>query len=318
MKALRIKYLVMFLLIVCLSGIYLTIGSQWRFDTSSSIILSIRLPRLILALITGSVLALSGAIMQGILQNPLADPYLLGISGGAVLGTTVAGILFEGNIIVSVLFSFMGGLGAFFLTLFIAGISGGNRRYAMIIAGILIGSFASAGVAVLYIVFRQGISSFFYTVMGSLNRVFITGYIPLYITVCAIIVLLVMYLVSRAKRMEIISSGSDIAETSGIEVKKEILSSLVITAFIVSAVVAFTGIIGFVGIMVPHIVRRFVPMKFFHVYMFSLLGGALLLTGSDLIAKSVMSAEIPVGVITSLLGIPFFIYILKRGQDVQN
>lgn len=288
--------------------IYITFGRP-----SLPVILDFRLPRIIIAVITGGTLAVCGGLMQGILQNPLADPYLLGISGGAVLGAVISSVLFKGNIIASVLLSFLFGNAAFFATLLLSGLSS-NRRYAMIISGIMISSLTGAVVVILHVLSSRSSVQLFYTLMGSLNVVIMKTYTWLYIVIGAVVLLLLIYIGIKSRELDVIASGSDIAYTSGIDVRKVTLSVLLASSFAVSAVVSFTGIIGFIGIMVPHIVRRFVPLKHIHIFAVSFIGGAAMLLLSDFGARAFTVSQLPVGVITSILGIPFFLYLL-RGRN---
>lgn len=306
------KYITALFILAAIAYLYIILGRGMTFNVSSDILIGIRLPRLILAIITGAALASGGAVMQGILRNPLADPYLLGISGGAVLGSAISHMLFPGNIILSVILSFAGGFSIFMLTLLIAGIWKGNRQYAMVIAGIMTGTFASSAVALLFIFANRGASEYFYTVMGTLNIIFINKHLWLYIGTGVLILVSLFILILKSREMDIISSGYDIALTSGINVRKTMYMTMILTAFTVSMTVAFTGIIGFVGIMVPHIVKRFTPSRHFHIYIMSMICGSILLTMADFAVKNMFPYEIPVGIVTSLLGIPFFIYVLKR------
>ncbi len=312
----RNKYFLISLVFIIISLLHIFLNRNFSLLNNNFILLNFRLPRYILAITAGGVLAISGAIMQGILQNPLADSYLVGISGGAVLGNTIASIMFPGNIIISVVFSFIFGYIAFSIVLIISSFANVNKNYAMIIAGILISSLCSSIVTILYIVSAKTSVELFYTVMGTLNIVFLRDYIYLYIAILIIIFVSVIYIIMKSKEMDIISSGYEIAFTSGVNYKRDKNIFLFISAFIVSLLIAFTGIIGFVGIMVPHIIKRFIPFKYIHIFIFSFIGGGILLLFSDFIAKNFTSFEIPIGVITSLIGIPFFLFILRENKNI--
>ncbi len=309
------KYILFVLIFIIISVIYIFTGNGFSINNSSFVILHLRFPRYLLAIMTGAILAFSGAMIQGVLRNPLADPYLLGISGGAVLGNAIAGLIVPGNVPLSILLSFIGGFSAFAATLFISGLWKGNRQYSTIIAGIMTGTFSSSAVALIYVFSKKGPGEYFYAIMGTLNVMFYRNLIPLYLLIIAVLLLLIFIMLMLSKEMDVISSGYDIAETSGISVRRTVYTSLTISAFLVSAVVAFAGVIGFVGIMVPHLIRRLSPAKHLHIYLLSLLGGAILLLFADVIVRNVFVFEIPVGIITSLIGIPFFIYVLKKGNN---
>ena len=309
------KYLLFILSLMIISFFHIFYGKNFSFITDRFILLHFRLPRYIFAFIAGGVLAISGALMQGLLQNPLADGYLVGIAGGAILGNTIASILFPGNLLLSVIISFIFGYIMFVIVLLISSLSSNNSRYSMIISGIMISSFSSAIVTILYIVSKKTSIELFYTIMGTLNIVFLQKYIVLYIVSIVLIIIGIIYIILHSKEMDIIASSYDIAYTSGIEVKKIANIFFIIAAFIVSVIIAFTGIIGYIGIVVPNIIKRIVPSKYIHIYILSLLGGATLLLFSDFIVKSFTNFEIPVGVVTSIIGIPFFIFLLRGNRE---
>ena len=307
-----LKYASLLFILTLIGVLYIILGRHGSISLNESIIISIRLPRLILAIMTGAVLASTGALMQGLLRNPLADPYLLGISGGAVLGHSLSYIIFPGNLIFAIIMSFAGGFTAFASTIFLAQLWKGNREYSMIISGIMISTFSSSAVALIFIFSQRNISEYFYTIMGSLNIIFLRDYMLIYMLLLGIIAVVMILLVLKSRELDIVSAGYEVGLTSGINVKRTMYLTLILSAFAVSVVVAFAGIIGFVGIVVPHLVRKITDARHFHIFLMSLLLGSILLTGADFIVKNIFVQEIPVGILTSLLGIPIFIYILRR------
>lgn len=302
-------------LFAILSAVYLLFGRGMRYDGGEGVILRLRMIRLITAFFAGGSLAFTGALVQGLLQNPLTDPYILGVSGGALLGSAFSSIFFKGNPIAAVVLSFIFGYSAFLCTLLVAKAVKGDRLYSMVVSGIMVSIFASSSVVLLHIFSGRGAVELFYSLMGSLNIVVIEKYSAFYIALLALITGIIVFLFMRSGRMDVMSAGYEVAFTSGVNYRKEFSLNLLLSSFLVSVVVSFTGIIGFVGIMVPHIAKKLVKPRYAEIYSISFILGATLLTASDFAAKNFTNFEIPVGVITSLAGIPFFIFLLRGAYD---
>lgn len=309
------KIFLIVLLFIISSAAYLLIGRGMKYDGGAGVILQLRAVRLIAAVSAGGILAFTGALIQGLLQNPLTDPYILGVSGGALLGSAFSSVFFRGNPIASVLFSFLFGFSAFLCTLLISKAVKGDRLYSMIVSGIMVSIFTSSSVVLLHIFSGRGAVELFYSLMGSLNIVIIERFALFYIVLLILLAGLIIFLFMRSARMDVMSAGYEVAFTSGIDYRKEFALNLIISSFLVSVVVSFTGIIGFIGIMVPHIAKRIVKPRFAEIYSVSFIFGAMLLLAADFAAKNFTSFEIPVGVITSLAGIPFFIFLLRGAYD---
>lgn len=282
-----------------------------------AIIWEIRLPRILTGVFVGAGLAMSGTVFQALLMNPLADPYTIGISTGAALGATIAIYLSSilGILYVAILPSaFAGALIALFIVISIAGKSQWFSASSLIIAGIIVSSIGSAAISLIKSLSGDEVSIIVFWLMGSLaartwNHVLIL--IPVIIgsgIVCY----------KYGSELNLISLGEINAKTLGVEVKKVRLILLITASLLTATCVSVSGIIGFVGLIIPHILRQFVTTN--HKYLIPLSGivGALLLMLADNITRSFLSVEIPVGVLTTLIGGPFFIYLFTSQRKLKG
>jgi len=279
-------------------------------ENAENILFNIRIPRIMLGLAAGLVLATSGGVLQGMLHNPLAEPYLLGISSGAALGS-IAGLLLR-KIYLMPLFGFAGALLSMLLVWNIAQ----QQRYVdktkLILSGIIVNMFFSAIIALLMSIFRQDLSQIFSILMGNLGYMFSSSniYLLWVIILCAVSGTIILNI--YALRLNVLSLGDYSATSLGVDVYKTRKVLFVLTSFLVGIIVAFVGIIGFVGLIIPHISRMMVGSNNKLVLPLAGILGAGFLIFCDTIARSILVIELPVGVITALFGAPFFVYLLKR------
>ncbi|MGM0370196.1 MAG: FecCD family ABC transporter permease [Bacillota bacterium] len=287
------------------------------FGAQQTIIYNIRLPRVLLAALVGLALATSGTVFQALLKNPMADPYVIGISSGASLGATGGMILdleFEFLALNSIpLLAFLGALSTVFIVYNLA--KEGNKISVgrLLLAGVAIGSFLSAIVSLLMVFNNDSMQQIVYWTMGSLSA---TGWQQVQMVWVYIIV---AYFVVHifAKDLNVLLLGNQTAESLGIEVEiiKRIL--LVTASLLAGAAVAGSGIIGFVGLIIPHLVRLLVGPDHRILIPSSALVGAIFLIVTDIVARTIIApTEIPVGIITALLGGPFFLYLLTKKKSV--
>lgn len=281
-----------------------------------TIVRDIRLPRVILAALVGGMLALSGAVMQGFFQNPMADPYIIGVSSGAALGATTALSLsidfwVWGISSVSVL-AFIGALVA---ALVVAGISLRAGRLpvtVVLLSGVAVASLTSAMTPLMMLATHADLQRIFFWLMGSLSARRWDHVKMVWPYALGGAVLLQFY----ARDLNLILQGEEQAQYLGVEVERVKRTLLVISALLTAAAVAVSGVIGFVGLIVPHVMRLIVGPDHRRLFPASILGGAILVAGADLLARLVLApAELPIGVITSLLGCPFFLYLLRRSRE---
>lgn len=288
-------------------------GAEKGTGPELTIVRDIRLPRVLLAALVGGMLALSGAAMQGFFQNPMADPYIIGVSSGAALGATAALSLsldfwVWGISSVSV-FAFAGALLA---ALLVAGISLREGRLpvtVVLLSGVAVASLASALTPLLMLASQADLQRVFYWLMGSLSSRRWEHLHMVWPYALGGAVLLQCY----ARDLNLILQGEEQAQYLGVEVERVKRVLLVVSALLAAAAVAVSGVVGFVGLIVPHFMRLVVGPDHRRLFPASLLGGAVLVVGADLLARLVLApAELPIGVITSLLGCPFFLYLLRR------
>ncbi len=313
---------IIIILIFFLSLIYLTFGLNFNlqevFNSSSNlnqIILKFRLPRIFLALVVGASLATSGLVFQGLLRNPLAEPYTLGISGSVVLFVNISMILNQDS---KFLFLFNTFFGIIFSILIIYFIFLKKRFsiYQILLAGIMINIICLAIVELLsYFIDYSKIYMSKSWLIGNLS-----GNVDyLFYLMAVVIVLGIIFCYKKSDVIDILSLGETHASFLGINVKKE-QRLLFLTASIIAGIsVAYTGIIGFIGLMIPHIIRIFIGGKTKSIIIPTALFGAFYLLFSDFVAKNILyPTEIPVGVITSFIGGIFFIFFISRKGIYEN
>lgn len=294
-----------------------TSGADNKNLQAHSIILDIRLPRIVLALLVGAVLAVLGTVMQGLFRNPLADPSLIGVSGGASVGASVV-IVLVGGAIVSPLAglslisfgAFIGGVISTLVVYRVATSSLGTSVTTMLLAGIAIGAIAGAFNSLLsYFSDNQMLRQISVWQMGNLGG---ANWLKVSI-MAAVSVLLLLVLPSQSKSLNALLLGESEARHLGIDVQKVKRRLIFLTALGVGISVALAGLIGFIGLIIPHMVRLLIGPDHRWLLPATALAGASLLIIADSIARVVvLPAELPTGILTALLGAPFFVALLIR------
>ena len=282
-------------------------------EVADQIIWQMRIPRVLLGALVGMSLAMAGAALQGLLLNPLADPYIIGVSSGAAAGAGIAVLLGLSGILLGFgvpICAFISALIAVAAVYLLARRGGKVSMLSFILAGVVIGSFMWAVLTFVMTVASQNLEKIVFWTMGSL-----AGSDPwasvMVIVPFAIIGLLVMWAYSR--ELNILALGEESARYLGLNVEslKRIINGT--ATLITAAAVSVSGTIGFIGLMVPHITRRLVGPDHRILVPCSALLGAILTITADAIARTAMApSEIPLGVITALLGAPFFLYLLQK------
>lgn len=296
-------------------------------DSMTSYILQqVRFPRMVMAILTGMSLAVAGVIMQAILRNPLASPFTLGVSSGAsfgaalaiVLGASLFGIeqvIRSARWLIAVN-AFLFGCLAVFIVYGLARLKNSSTT-VLLLAGVAIGHLFSSGVSALkYFSNNEALKDLVVWLMGGFwgaNWEVIGLLAP---SVVVVFVILMLY----AWDLNVLGMGEEVAKTAGVKVKQMRLVTLLSVTFIASATIAFSGVIGFIGLVAPHISRMMIGVDHRYLLPASCLSGAILLLASDTVARTILSpVEIPVGIITSIIGAPFFIYLLvKKRRDFWN
>ncbi|GAB6112160.1 FecCD family ABC transporter permease [Desulfomicrobium salsuginis] len=276
------------------------------------IVRDIRLGRIILSFLTGSALAVSGGVFQGLLRNPLADPFTLGISSGAACGAALAlgfGWALPGPTALP-LAALAGAFAAMGMVLGLSRLAGNFSRESLVLGGIVVSTFLGALIALIKSLNEESLSAIVFWIMGSFQgRGFDhVGVMLPYLAVGGATVFLL------ARELDILALGTEQAAQVGVSVKRVRVALLVGAGMLTAAAVSVSGIIGFVGLVVPHLVRMLVGPDSRRLLLFSALGGGILLLWSDVLARTILAhgAELPVGVLTALFGGPFFCLIMAR------
>lgn len=278
------------------------------------IFVRVRVPRIILAALVGAALAGSGVIFQAMLRNPLADPYILGISSGAGLGAIIAvlsgfGWTLWGRSPIAV-FAFMGALGTVWLVWGIGRITGKYHVTGLLLAGVVVNAFFSAVIMFLASIARS--QQFYATVFWLMGNMMEEDFFVLWIGGGGITAgLIALFLLSP--QLNIISVGSQDARSIGIPVERVEFAAFALAAFITAVAVSLSGLIGFVGLVVPHAIRLVFGPDHRQLLPLSSLAGAMFLVVADTLARMIVApAQLPVGIITAMVGGPFFLILLIK------
>ncbi len=284
-----------------------------------AIILGIRLPRTLLVMASGAALGVSGAVLQGLFRNPLADPGLIGISSGAALAAVVTIVLgwSMAPAMMTVLgpyalplAAFGGSIGATLIILRIASLGSGVQVSIVLLAGIAINALAAAGIGYMsFISNDQQLRELTFWTLGSFAGATWTTLIPALVGMG----IALGFLMRLSKGLNALLLGEAEAYHLGIDVPRLKLTAVLASALAVGAGVALTGVVAFIGLVVPHLVRMLIGPDHKYLLPGALFLGAALLTGADILARMVVApAELPIGVVTSAIGAPFFIWLLMR------
>ena len=293
-----------------------TISPARLFSPALRGILFLRITRIVLALVAGAGLAVTGAILQGLLKNPLADPYILGISSGSGLGAVVA-ILFGLNLsflgsLSLPLFAFLAGLATIFLVYLLSKKGARVGTEDLLLSGVIITAMLSG--IIMFIVSateQEGLHSALWWLLGN-TQIYD---LKLLTAVSVITILGVVVSTFLARNLNIMSLGEEEAITMGLDVEKVKLIFFVISSIMTAAIVSVCGMIGFVGLIIPHIARRFIGPDHRRLIPASALCGGIYLILCDILARRVTQPiELPIGVVTAICGAPFFIFFLRRSR----
>ncbi|HTN59011.1 MAG TPA: iron ABC transporter permease [Protaetiibacter sp.] len=280
--------------------------------TADAALWVIRFPRIVMAMGVGAALAVAGAVMQAVFGNPLAEPGVVGVSAGAAFGAAIAivtGLLALGEWTIALL-AFAGGLGATLLVYGVSRAGGRTEVVTLLLTGIAVNAFGGAGLA--FLLFMAGSASREQIVFWQLGS--LSGSLwreALLVLAVAAIGTVVAILLGR--RYDILALGERNARHLGIDVERLRFASIVLVALLTGVAVAFVGIISFVGLVVPHLMRMLLGPAHRALLVSSAFGGALLIVVADLLARTLIGgAELPIGLLTSLVGGPFFFVLLWR------
>lgn len=293
------------------------LGDSIKVDTTlQEIVLNVRLPRVLVAALVGIALATSGTVLQGLLRNPIADPFIIGISAGASLGASAALVSGIGASVFGILYSvpiaaFISALGTVFLIYNLSKIGGSISMLTLLLIGVAITSLFSALVYLILLISNEQSQGILFWMFGSLT---LAGWNYFYMAFPFVVVGLIVILYF-ARDLNPIALGEEQAQHLGVEIEtlKKILLACV--SLITAAAVSITGMIGFIGLIIPHIMRLLVGSDHRMLIPSSALAGAIVLILCDTVSRMVIRpAEVPVSIITAILGCPFFIYLLLRSR----
>jgi len=290
------------------------LGSGTEFD----IIWNIRSPRVFMAAVVGIALAMAGVVMQATVQNPLADPYILGMSSGASFGATFsiaigAGALFTGTLAYAgiAIWAFLGAFVASILVLGLSSMGGRMTSVKLILSGVIIASLfgAFSNLIVVMAADANEIQTITYWLLGSFGSArWYKITIPLLaVVVCGI------YFITQIRSLNTMLMGDETATTLGLDLAKKRKMYVFMTSILTAAAVCFCGVIGFVGLMIPHIVRGITGNNHWKLLPISCILGGIFMIAADILARTVLNGgELPVGIITAVCGTPIFAYIMIK------
>lgn len=284
------------------------INNSWP-SYIEAIIIGVRLPRILLACLVGAGLAISGCSMQGLFRNPIASPYVTGIASGAAFGASLVIVLKIGTGWIVPLAAFLFSVSTAFIVYFIARVKGKVPVDTLLLAGIAISLFFSALVSFMqYIAGERQLRQIVFWLMGGLwasNWKKVVMSLPL-------ILLGSLGILFFSRDLNILLSGEEVALNLGVDVENVRKMVLVLASLVTAVCVSFCGVIGFVGLIVPHMMRLIVGPDHRILLPSSFLAGAIFLIWTDTLARKIIApAELPVGIITALLGVPFFLFLLR-------
>jgi iron complex transport system permease protein len=289
-------------------------GGDEVSNTNRIIVLDLRLSRSLLAAVVGAALAMAGAAFQGLFRNPLADPFIIGASSGAALGASLA-IAFNlsisfGSLSTVPIAAFAGSLLSVFVVFGISSAGSGRPPVvSLLLAGIALSSLLSSLVSFIMVVRDDELHQIFFWLLGGFGGSswkHLVGILPYVLPGAAVLLLL-------ARPLDLLGFGEESAQSLGINISRMRLLTVLAASLTTAAAVAVSGIIGFVGLLAPHAARLLFGPSHRSLMPAAALVGAVILAAADILARTILSpVELPVGILTSMLGAPFFLYLLRR------
>ncbi len=298
-------------LLAILAGRYAPVSPS---DMSETIVLQIRGPRIALAAMVGATLGLTGAVLQSILRNPLAEPHLIGVSSGAALGVILAGLWPIHHALAGAtatwLLAFIGGMATLAALYRLSSVNGRIRPETLVLAGVVLNGTLSA--VIMFLTSYLDPARVFGRVVWLMGNLGSAESGLLWIIGPALAVGMT-WLCAQGRPLTIMTLGAETARSLGVHAERVMRSSLIVSATMIGLVVSLSGMIGFVGILTPHILRRLIGTDYRLLLPASVLGGAMFLIIADTVARVALApTELPVGVITALCGGPFFLWLLAK------
>ncbi|TDG00433.1 FecCD family ABC transporter permease [Paenibacillus piri] len=290
-----------------------SIPADWQ-PAAEQIIWRVRLPRVLLGLLVGAALGVAGAAFQGVLRNPLADPYTLGVSSGAALGASfliLFGLQFAFGSWTIPVIAFITAAASLLSVLLLARTDGQLKMGTVLLAGVVMHSFLGSFVSLMVAMSKQVINEILFWMMGSLSLRGWSYTLVLLPYLAAGAAVLLMY----GRALNLFALGEAQAAHLGVRVERTKLIVLTAATLVTAAAVSVSGVVAFVGLIVPHLLRMLIGPDYRLLLPLSLLGGAIYVLWADTIARMLLSpTEIPLGVVTAFMGAPFFAYLLRKNK----
>jgi iron complex transport system permease protein len=293
-----------------LQAYQLVLGKGDPDSMLSTIIMKIRFPRVVLAAMVGATLSLGGLVFQALLRNPLAEPYILGISGGSAVGAII-GIMLGLSRFPGVSFTaFLGSTGTLALILFLTAGKSLVKKESLLLSGVMVNAFCSAVIMFLVSISQHArLQSIIFWLMGDLSTADLHQVGLLAVMVVPGFILLFWF----SHTMNLLLMGKEMAQTMGVNIKAATVILLLVSSFMISATVSYCGLVGFVGLVIPHLLRRLLGADHRILVPACVLGGGAYLVICDLTARTLpRQGELPIGVVTAIIGAPLFILLLKK------
>lgn len=280
--------------------------------TFGYVVWDVRLPRILTAVLVGGSLAVAGVLFQAILLNPLADPYTLGVSSGAAFGASLA-LLINISVLSAFsvpLFAFVGAVATLFVVLALASVDGRLGTGTLILSGVIVAAILSAGIGFIKHLADEQVAVIIFWLMGS----FASRTWPHVLLVLAAGLIGLVIALYYSRDLNIMALGQRSSDSLGVDTARTRKILLVVGSLVTATCVSVSGIIGFVGLITPHLMRFIVGPDNRKLIPVSFLAGAILLLGADTLTRAVLPSEVPIGVLTALIGGPFFCYIFRKKQ----
>jgi iron complex transport system permease protein len=293
-----------------LQAYQLVLGKGDPDSMLSAIIMKIRFPRVVLAAMVGATLSLGGLVFQALLRNPLAEPYILGISGGSAVGAIIGIMLGLSRFPGVSLTAFLGSTGTLVLILFLTAGQSLVKKESLLLSGVMVNAFCSAVIMFLVSITQDArLHNILFWLMGDLSTADLQQVGLLAIMLVPGFILLFWF----SHTMNLLLMGKEMAQTMGVNIKAATVILLLVSSFMVSVTVSYCGLVGFVGLVIPHLLRRLLGADHRILVPACVLGGGAYLVICDLTARTLpRQGEMPIGVVTAIIGAPLFILLLKK------
>jgi cobalamin transport system permease protein len=295
-----------------LARVFQTLGNRGGTGLMNEIIWRLRFPRVLLAALLGATLSLGGMVFQALLRNPLAEPYILGISGGSAIGAIIGILLGLARFPGIWLTAFAGSLATLGLLYIMAAGRSMLQGNTLLLSGVMVNAFCSAVILFLVSMARDSrLHDIIFWLMGDLAAATNDKVIALALTVIPCFAVIF----ARSHALNLLSLGNDMARSMGVNIKSVTSLLLIVTSLMISATVSYCGLVGFVGLVIPHMLRLILGPDHRVLAPAAILGGAAFMVVCDMLARTLPSqGEMPVGVITALIGAPVFVYLLRKSN----